>query len=73
MNKLKAVVLKVAVGDKFTFRGENEFFTRGRKYIIETVDFNNGTCETSVEVVDDEMDRQLLGEKFFTKNFIKTV
>tara|TARA_R110002074_G_scaffold132627_2_gene276032 strand:+ start:714 stop:935 length:222 start_codon:yes stop_codon:yes gene_type:complete len=73
MNNLKKVNVEVAVGDKFTFRGENEFFTRGRKYIIETVDFDNGTCETSVEVVDDEMDRQLLGEKFFTKNFIKTV
>ena len=73
MNNLKAVVLKVSVGEKFTFKGENQYFTRGRKYIIEEVNYNNGSSSTSVELIDDEYDTQLLSEKFFTNNFIKTL
>ena len=72
-NKLKAVVLKVKVGEKFTFKGENQYFTRGRKYIIDKVSFDNGTSSTSVELIDDDYDTQTLSEKFFIKNFIKTV
>ncbi len=73
MNNLKKEVLAVTLNEKFTFRGDNEYFTRGRKYEITDIDFDNGTSETTVEVIDDENDTQSLSEKFFTKNFIKTV
>ena len=73
MNNLKAVVLDVAIGEKFTFVVQNDFFTKDRTYIIESINFDNGTLETDVDVIDNDYETHTLTQKFFTDNFTKAV
>lgn len=68
---LRKELLKVKVGEKFTFNGEGEYFTKDRGYKIESIDYDNGTSTTYVEVIDDEYDTQTLSDTFLIKNFTR--
>lgn len=66
----KKQALKVKVGEQFTFIGQNDYFTNGRKYEIEAVDYENGSENTSIEMIDNDREMHWMNEKWFMKNFI---
>ena len=74
MSKLKKEVLKVKLGQRFTFVGVADYFTNGRgDYEVVDIDYDNGTQTTSVAFYDDDNDFHAVTDKFFTKNFIPTI
>ncbi len=74
MSKLKKEVLKVKVGQLFTFIGSSDYFTTNRKdYRVDTVNYDNGTSTTEVEFIDDDGDLHWVSDSFLKKNFIETV
>ena len=74
MSKLKKEVLKVKVGQMFTFVGTSDYFTNGRgDYSILEIDYDNGSQTTSVEFVDDQGDLHFVSDNFLSKNFTPTI
>lgn len=68
---LRKELLKVKVGEKFIFNGEGDFFTKDRGYKVQSIDYDNGTSTTYVEVIDDDCDIQTLSDTFLIKSFTR--
>ena len=74
MSKLKKEVLKVKLGQRFTFVGVSDYFTKGRgDYEVVDIDYDNGSENTKVAFYDDESDFHAVADDFFTKNFTPTI
>ena len=74
MSKLKKEVLKVKLGQRFTFVGVGDYFTNGRgDYEVVDIDYDNGSQTTKVAFYDDESDFHAVTDSFFTKNFVPTI
>ena len=70
----KKQVLKVKEGDLYTFNGQSDYFTNGRgDYRVGSIEYDNGSNTTFVEILDDEGDVQTLSDNFLNKNFTKNV
>ena len=71
---LKKELLKVKLGDLYTFNGQSDYFKNGRgDYRVDEIEYDNGSNTTFVKMIDDEGDLQTLSDNFLNKNFTKTV
>tara|TARA_R110000744_G_scaffold19900_4_gene52304 strand:+ start:300 stop:518 length:219 start_codon:yes stop_codon:yes gene_type:complete len=71
MNKLKKLPLQVNIKDAFECIKDQEYFTKGRIYKIQNVDFDSSTSDTSVKFLDDDCDMHIIREKFLSEHFKK--
>ena len=71
MNKLREVKRELKEGQILEFSNKStEFFTKGKKYIIRSSNYNSGKDQTFVNLRDDKGNSHGVTEKFISKNFI---
>ena len=74
MSKLRKEVLKVKLGQRFTFVGVSDYFTKGRgDYEVVDIDYDNGSQVTFVDFIDDEGHLHGITDTFLLKNFTPTI
>ena len=73
MSKLRKEVLKVKLGQLFTFVGTSDHFTANREdYRVDSIDYDNGSQTTSVEFIDDQGDLHWISDGYLANNFVAT-
>ena len=69
--EFKKQVLKVKVGQMFTPNVSNDFFTKGKDYQVDSLDYDNGTQTTTVTFTDDDGDKHPISDNYLN-NFFST-
>lgn len=71
MNKKANKEVQVKKGQIYELKGNSvmNFFTKGKRYEVESVEYDNGKETTDAIFIDDDGDRHPISEDFLEKNF----